>query len=69
MVRESVLLQIGGDQSNLFSLSATELAKLEQEVAQGTLPPPVKINREGPTGGLVRFATVADGVHAALVIS
>ena len=52
--------QIGGERSDLFSVSAHELARLTQAVALGLLRPSIEIRHEGTTGGLVRFGSLDD---------
>ncbi|NIJ09342.1 hypothetical protein FHS31_002974 [Sphingomonas vulcanisoli] len=50
--------QIGGENSTLYSLTAAELAAFDAGVAAGQLLPPASVHPEGPTGALVRFASL-----------
>ena len=60
--------QIGGERSELFSLTAAEFDSLQQRVRDGQLPEPHAIFPEGPTGALVRFRSLDDAMLAKLAI-
>ena len=60
--------QIGGEQSELFSLNAAEFDALQQRVRDRQLPEPHAIFPEGPTGALVRFRSFDNAMLAKLAI-
>jgi hypothetical protein len=57
------MMQIGGERSTLFSLSAAEKQYLQQALALGLIAQPLETREEGSVALLVRFRSLDDARH------
>ena len=62
------MLQVGDEDSVLFSLTANELERLEKRIDSGQMRVPHRIFYEGPVGVNVRFQSLEDAMTAKLSI-
>lgn len=61
--------QIGGENSTLYSLTAAELMAFDAGVEAGQLLPPTSVHSGGPTGALVRLASLNEVALVRLCLS